>query len=126
MNIQIQKKLIIALARVENGFVVVIDAKHGAKSSIKIEMNMKVIPKINHKLFHNCSETIISPLKIIFYRIKLNFSQTFGLEFPNFCLSCVFVFSFYKENIFLPYFYIVQIFLQKSVIKMPPHLLPWN
>ena len=60
INIQIQKKLIIARARSENGAVPVMDASHGAKNSIKIERNMKIIPKINQILFQVFSENIFS------------------------------------------------------------------
>jgi hypothetical protein len=60
INIQIQKKLIMARARSENGAVPVIVASHGARSNIKIEIKMKKMPKNNHTFFHVFSEIIIS------------------------------------------------------------------
>ena len=68
INIQIQKKLIIALARSENGFVPVIEASQGPKNIIKIEINIKTIPNNNHIFFHICSETITMGHVLLFFK----------------------------------------------------------
>ena len=58
INIQIQKKLIMALARSENGFVPVIEANQGAHKSINKDINIKIIPKQSQIFFQIFSETI--------------------------------------------------------------------
>ena len=62
INIQIQKKLIMALARFENGFVPAIEASQGAKNSIKIDISIKPTPKNKNTPFHIFSEIIISSI----------------------------------------------------------------
>lgn len=68
INIQIQKKFIIALARSENGFVPVIEASKGPKNIIKIEINIKIIPNTNHIFFHICSETNAMDRVFLFFK----------------------------------------------------------